>query len=273
MSRGRQELIPYPSCIFFFIVFDLLVDSFSLHSMGGSLSNIAPPQHLPLPSSSSSSSSSSFTGSSRLRNFLQENKLKGKIVSSADTDLICDAVTVKSLIWQVKAGPCICLVLSIDDKVDHNLVAQAVSTLPSFAVSPITRKDVTLAGHDTAREESGYDIGTIPPVGHTKQMPIFMDLSLVNRLKDYGKYFCGGGGEVGYELLISLNQLLKLDYMCIKPISKNFQVEHLHLFICAMVTSPVFLCLSVYAIRTILTIMSYWMKRVRYSSLLSRRSI
>lgn len=208
------------ACSFLFLPITVVASfSLRLHSMGSSASSSQST------AASSSLPSSSVASSDRLRNFLQENKLKGKIVSSDDKDLISEAVVVKSLIWQVKAGPCICLVLCLDDKVDHNLVAQAVSTLPSFkAMLPITRKDVTLASHDTAREVSGYEIGTIPPIGHVEKIPTFMDLSLVNRLKDYGKYFCGGSGEVGYELLISLNQLLKLDNISIKPISKNFQV-------------------------------------------------
>ena len=187
----------------------------------------SPHQCTPSPAAASTTGpapSVKAAGSNRLRNFLQENKLKGKIVSSDDKELIADAVVVKSLIWQVKSGPCFCLVLCLEDKVDHTLVAQAVSTLPSFTKEPITRKDVSLANHDKAREVSGYEIGSIPPIGHTETIPVFMDLSLVNRLKDYGKYFCGGAGEAGCELLISLNQLLKLDHISIKPISKNFQV-------------------------------------------------
>ena len=212
---------------------------------------------------SSSPTSASFVGSNRLRNFLQDNKLKGKIVLSDDKDLISDAIVVKSLIWQVKSGPCICLVLCLDDKVDHNLVAQAISILPQFnEMLPISRKDVTLAGHDTAREVSGYEIGTIPPIGHAEKMPTLMDLSLVNRLKDYGRYFCGGGGEVGCELLISLNQLLKLDNISIKPISKNFQVKtkYVQLNMTNACSYDIYLAFS----RTILTTMYYWMRQIKF---------
>ena len=179
-------------------------------------------------------------GSTLLREFVVEKNLKCKIVSQ-ESELLVDAVVMKSLIWEIKArSEFVVLCLLPEDKVkDTNFFSYPGNSLTLFnkflniQVNPTlfaramskstTRKDVCLAERSLAVQKAGCELGTVPPIGHQEQMPVILDVGLVNKLKDYGKYFSAGSGEAGYDLLISLNQILKLDYVSIKPITKNFQ--------------------------------------------------
>jgi len=50
-------------------------------------------------------------------------------------------------------------------------------------------KSVKLASDETAERVTGYPTGGIPPVGHKKRMPIYLDEQVVNN--EY--VWCGGG--------------------------------------------------------------------------------
>ena len=155
-------------------------------------------------------------GSSLLQTFILGNNLKVKIVPS-DSELLSDAVQMKSLVFEVKScSEFVIICLLPEDKADPALIARAVK-------GARTKKDIGLAEGSVAVQKAGYELGTVPPIGHLEQMPVILDIGLVNKLKDYGKFFAGGSGESGYELLISLNQILKLDYVSIEPVAKNFQ--------------------------------------------------
>ena len=157
--------------------------------------------------------------SPNLESFLIENGLKAKLVPKS-SELLLDAIFVKSLVWQVKSsGQCVVLVLFAEDRVDSSLVAAALSVHGAKG-----RADVGLASRSVAIEASGFPLGCVPPVGHRKHMPVVLDKSLVNMLEDSGqRYFCGGGGEEDLCLLISLNQLLKLNTVSICPVAKVYQ--------------------------------------------------
>jgi prolyl-tRNA editing enzyme YbaK/EbsC (Cys-tRNA(Pro) deacylase) len=148
--------------------------------------------------------------------FLQENNIEGKLVQSFD-NLLLDAIYVKSLIWECKSKSiCYVLVLLADDRIDTNLVVKALNAE--------SRSDVCLASRSLAIEMSGYLLGCVPPLGHRKKMPIILDSALVskvNEMSDDGlhMYICGGGGQVGFELLIDLNEILNLDYSSVEEIS------------------------------------------------------
>jgi len=50
-------------------------------------------------------------------------------------------------------------------------------------------KSVKLASDETAEKVTGYPTGGIPPVGHRKMMPVYLDEQVVN--SEY--VWCGGG--------------------------------------------------------------------------------
>jgi len=52
-------------------------------------------------------------------------------------------------------------------------------------------KSVRLAPDDTAQAATGYPTGGIPPVGHKKKLPVFLDRGLLGQ--EY--VWCGGGAR------------------------------------------------------------------------------
>jgi len=67
-------------------------------------------------------------------------------------------------------------------------------------------KSVRLAGDDMAEAATGYPVGGIPPVGHKKKLPVFLDRGVVSH--EY--VWCGGGARsklvrLRAEDIVSLN--------------------------------------------------------------------
>ena len=66
-------------------------------------------------------------------------------------------------------------------------------------------KSVKLASDETAEKVTGYPIGGIPPVGHRKRMPIYLDEQVVNN-----EYVWFGGGTRTRLVKLKVQDIIKL---------------------------------------------------------------
>jgi prolyl-tRNA editing enzyme YbaK/EbsC (Cys-tRNA(Pro) deacylase) len=73
---------------------------------------------------------------------------------------------VKSLVFIVDDRPVLVLVAG-DRRVDTGKLGQLLSA-----------DEVAIADADTVRQETGFSIGGVPPVGHVKELPTWIDDSL-----------------------------------------------------------------------------------------------
>ncbi len=159
------------------------------------------------------------SGRSILQRFLQEHNIEASIVPSF-SELLLDAIFVKSLVFHVRpTGACVVIVLLAEDRVESALVATA---LASYGTK--SRVDVNLASRSMAIEATGYPLGCVPPIAHRKQMPVIIDSNLVDKMKDLSNsdlemFLSAGGGEMGYDLMISLQELLKLSFVSVAPLA------------------------------------------------------
>jgi prolyl-tRNA editing enzyme YbaK/EbsC (Cys-tRNA(Pro) deacylase) len=75
---------------------------------------------------------------------------------------------VKSLLFLINGQPVIVLAAG-DRKVDSKRIG---------ALYGVGKKKVKLADAQTVRELTGYDVGGVPPLGHTRPLPVLIDDSL-----------------------------------------------------------------------------------------------
>ena len=66
-------------------------------------------------------------------------------------------------------------------------------------------KSVKLASDETAERVTGYPTGGIPPVGHRKRMPIYLDEQVVNN-----EYVWFGGGTRTRLVRLKVQDIIKL---------------------------------------------------------------
>jgi prolyl-tRNA editing enzyme YbaK/EbsC (Cys-tRNA(Pro) deacylase) len=151
-----------------------------------------------------------------LQEYLQRYGILGEIVPSF-SDRLNNAVFVKSLVWELKSSSeCFVLVLFAEDRVDTSLVA--------VAVGADSRAHIGLASRSLAIERAGYVLGSVPPIGHKCEMTVFLDAAVVTKLQSLSNdstdtLLCGGGGMIGFDLLIPLHEVLKQHYVKIAPFS------------------------------------------------------
>ncbi len=85
----------------------------------------------------------------------------------AATSLGCEVgAIVKSLLFKTENNFTLCLVAG-DKKVSLNKIKKILSI-----------KDVSMASADEVKEITGFTIGGVSPIGHLKEISIFMDKSL-----------------------------------------------------------------------------------------------
>ena len=154
-----------------------------------------------------------------LQRFLRDHDIKASIVPSF-SELLLDAIFVKSLVFHVRpTGDCVVIVLLAEDRVESTLVSTA---LASYGAK--SRADVNLASRSMAIEATGYPLGCVPPIAHRKQMPVIVDSNLVEKMRDLDNsdldmFLSAGGGEMGFDLMISLHELLKLSFVSVAPLA------------------------------------------------------
>ena len=127
---------------------------------------------------------------------------------------------VKSLVWcirMIKSGresskppnteeKYIMCILHENDYVNKEMLLAILSSC-NWCINDTTKiKKIQLANPSIAEYQTGFKIGTIPPIGHDVGMSIFIDerLSLSKN-----KRFIVGCGVHGYHLILSLDDIIK----------------------------------------------------------------
>jgi len=100
---------------------------------------------------------------------------------------------VKSLVFRAENDFLICLVAG-DKRCSLNKLKKILN-----------KKDVSMANADQVKENTGFSIGGVAPVGHLKKLNIIVDKSL-NRFK----YVYGAAGHPDCVFKITYDELIKL---------------------------------------------------------------
>jgi len=139
----------------------------------------------------------------RVRQYFRDNGLDINVVeldkSTRTAQLAAEAIgtelgsIVKSLLFLVDGKPTLVLVAG-DRRADTGKLAQLLKA-----------QKVQIADADTVRAETGFAIGGVPPVGHTKPLPTLIDQSL-NRFETV--YAAAGAPNavfpIAYERLLQI---------------------------------------------------------------------
>ena len=88
---------------------------------------------------------------------------------------------VKSILFMVNGKPALTISCG-PSHVDRRTLA---------AYYNVGRKRVKLASPETVRQESGYEVGAMPPFGHRNALPTLMDL----RVLEKDSVYAGGGAD------------------------------------------------------------------------------
>ena len=117
-----------------------------------------------------------------------------RTAKDASRSLKCElGAIVKSLVFRAKNDFLVCLVAG-DKKCSLNKLKKILE-----------KKDVAMANAQEVKENTGFSIGGVAPVGHLKNLNILIDKSL-NRFK----YVYGAAGHPNCVFRITYNNLVKL---------------------------------------------------------------
>ena len=117
-----------------------------------------------------------------------------RTAKDAANSLKCElGAIVKSLVFRAENDFLICLV-SGDKRCSLNKLKKILN-----------KKDVSMANADQVKENTGFSIGGVAPVGHLKKLNIIVDKSL-NRFK----YVYGAAGHPDCVFKITYDELIKL---------------------------------------------------------------
>jgi len=117
-----------------------------------------------------------------------------RTAKDAANSLKCElGAIVKSLVFRAENDFLICLVAG-DKRCSLNKLKKILN-----------KKDVSMANADQVKENTGFSIGGVAPVGHLKKLNIIVDKSL-NRFK----YVYGAAGHPDCVFKITYDKLIKL---------------------------------------------------------------
>ena len=117
-----------------------------------------------------------------------------RTAKDAANSLKCElGAIVKSLVFRSENDFLICLVAG-DKRCSLNKLKKILN-----------KKDVSMANADQVKENTGFSIGGVAPVGHLKKLNIIVDKSL-NRFK----YVYGAAGHPDCVFKITYDELIKL---------------------------------------------------------------
>ncbi len=122
----------------------------------------------------------------------------------AASSLGCEVgAIVKSLLFRIENSFLLCLV-SGDKKASLNKIKRILSI-----------KDVSMASADDVKNVTGYSIGGVSPIGHLKEVKIFID----NSLERFDKLFAAAG-HPNCVFMINFENLQKITKGKIKEITE-----------------------------------------------------
>ena len=117
-----------------------------------------------------------------------------RTAKDAANSLKCElGAIIKSLVFRAENDFLICLVAG-DKRCSLNKLKKILN-----------KKDVSMANADQVKENTGFSIGGVAPVGHLKKLNIIVDKSL-NRFK----YVYGAAGHPDCVFKITYDELIKL---------------------------------------------------------------
>ena len=117
-----------------------------------------------------------------------------RTAKDAANSLKCElGAIVKSLVFRAENDFLICLVAG-DKRCSLNKLKKILN-----------KKDVSMASADQVKENTGFSIGGVAPIGHLKKLNIIVDKSL-NRFK----YVYGAAGHPDCVFKITYDELIKL---------------------------------------------------------------
>tara|TARA_Y100001970_G_scaffold273070_1_gene370727 strand:- start:821 stop:1300 length:480 start_codon:yes stop_codon:yes gene_type:complete len=119
----------------------------------------------------------------------------------AASSLGCDVgAIVKSLLFRIENSFLLCLV-SGDKKTSLNKIKKILNI-----------KDVSMASADDVKDVTGYSIGGVSPIGHLKEVKIFID----NSLERFDELFAAAGHP---------NCVFKINFVNLQKITKGIIKE------------------------------------------------
>jgi len=123
-------------------------------------------------------------------------KYEKPVISSKNAEGYTDGVVAKSILLICDNKPLLCFLLG-KDMIDLNKIKKYFNC-----------NEVRLAKAKEVKEITGYDIGSVPPVGLKQKIRTIVDKSIID-LNDDQIIYCGGGSH--YHLLrISKKDLIKV---------------------------------------------------------------
>ena len=123
-------------------------------------------------------------------------KYEKPVISSKNAEGYTDGVVAKSILLICDNKPLLCFLFG-KDKIDLNKIKKHFNF-----------NDVRLAKAKEVKEITGYDIGSVPPIGLKQKIKTIIDKKIIE-LNDNQIIYCGGGSH--YHLLkISKKDLLKI---------------------------------------------------------------
>lgn len=146
-------------------------------------------------------------GEERLSCFLADRGITASLVPALDgaaTPAGC--VELKSLIYLVGSTP-LAVVLPLTARVDDRRLA---------ALLHVGRSRLRMVPAAALQELCGYDLGGVPPLGHSPRLPVIVDSSV----ERYATCYAGGGSE-RTELLISVAELLRASGATVADITSS----------------------------------------------------
>ncbi len=140
-----------------------------------------------------------------LEKFIHENGVRGQLIHlNVPTPTVESAAAavgtspdkvIKSLIFLVDGNPVLVIASGIQ-KVDRRTIAK------HFEVG---RKRVKLADAQTVQDVTGFEIGAVPPIGHSTPLNVLIDKRVLQHSTVYG-----GGGSIDVLLKLDPNEILEL---------------------------------------------------------------
>ena len=147
----------------------------------------------------------SLLTSADLQRFIQAQEIEATILPlNEHTPTVPDAARalavepeqiIKSLVFLVKDEPLLVINNGLA-KVDRRKVADRLG---------VGKKQVKFASAEQALELTGYVVGSMPPFGHRRKLPTFIDPAII----EFEVIF-GGGGDINAMLRLTPGELLRV---------------------------------------------------------------
>ncbi len=153
--------------------------------------------------------------SDRLREYLQRNGVQASLVRpGAEMPTVALAAAalgvaeddiVKSIVLEEKraGGKVAIAVLLGTSRVDRPKVAAALSL-----------GSLRMASAEVALSATGYPVGGIPPLGYTSELPVAVDLRVMQRPEVFG-----GGGDEEHMLRVAPGELVRINRATVADIA------------------------------------------------------